>query len=186
AGQYRDTESGLCYNRFRYYDPAGGCYVSPDPIGIRGGLNLYAYVKNPVSWIDPKGLAGCNIVHRAVTPEQAASIRAGNGISRPTPYHRTTPTQHVAGAPHSRDPWISTTRSQSTAEYFATHGGTQAANPIVKIDLSKIPSDKILDVSNAQKAAEHLQTPFTRNVAAAHQEILIFGEIPSEAIIGFL
>ncbi|NPE50859.1 type IV secretion protein Rhs [Dickeya dadantii] len=186
AGQFRDSESGLCYNRFRYYDPAGGCYVSPDPIGIRGGLNLYAYVKNPVSWIDPKGLAGCDIVHRAVTPEQAASIRAGNGISRPTPYHRTTPTQHVAGAPHSRDPWISTTRSQSTAEYFATHGGTQAANPIVKIDLSKIPSDKILDVSNAQKAAEHLQTPFTRNVAAAHQEILIFGEIPSEAIIGFL
>ncbi|CAG77184.1 hypothetical protein ECA4287 [Pectobacterium atrosepticum SCRI1043] len=121
-----------------------------------------------------------------MTPEQAASIRAGNGISRPTPYHRTTPTQHVAGAPHSRDPWISTTRSQSTAEYFATHGGTQAANPIVNIDLSKIPSDKILDVSNAQKAAEHLQTPFTRNVAAAHQEVLIFGEIPSEAIIGFL
>ncbi|MCL6318242.1 type IV secretion protein Rhs [Pectobacterium atrosepticum] len=186
AGQYRDEESGLCYNRFRYYDPSGGCYISPDPIGIRGGLNLYAYVKNPVNWIDPKGLAGCNIVHRAVTPEQAASIRAGNGISRPTPYHRTTPTQHVAGAPHSRDPWISTTRSQSTAEYFATHGGTQAANPIVNIDLSKIPSDKILDVSNAQKAAEHLQTPFTRKVAAAHQEVLIFGEIPSEAIIGFL
>ncbi|MEQ6969455.1 RHS repeat-associated core domain-containing protein [Pectobacterium polaris] len=37
AGQYRDTESGLCYNRFRYYDPAGGCYVSPDPIGVLGG-----------------------------------------------------------------------------------------------------------------------------------------------------
>ncbi|MEQ9770670.1 RHS repeat-associated core domain-containing protein [Pectobacterium jejuense] len=36
AGQYRDTESGLCYNRFRYYDPNGGCYVSPDPIGIAG------------------------------------------------------------------------------------------------------------------------------------------------------
>ncbi|POE16496.1 hypothetical protein BV918_16285 [Pectobacterium odoriferum] len=36
AGQYRDTESGLCYNRFRYYDPAGGCYVSPDPASILG------------------------------------------------------------------------------------------------------------------------------------------------------
>ncbi|WP_420064557.1 RHS repeat-associated core domain-containing protein [Pectobacterium colocasium] len=61
AGQYRDAESGLCYNRFRYYDPSGGCYVSPDPIGLLGGENLYAYVKNPVSWVDPLGLAGCSV-----------------------------------------------------------------------------------------------------------------------------
>ncbi|SHH18864.1 RHS repeat-associated core domain-containing protein [Pectobacterium carotovorum] len=59
AGQYRDTESGLCYNRFRYYDPAGGCYVSPDPIGIAGGENNYGYVPNPVCWVDPFGLAKC-------------------------------------------------------------------------------------------------------------------------------
>ena len=61
AGQYRDSESGLCYNRFRYYDPDGGCYISPDSIGLKGGLNLYAYVKNPASWVDPLGLAGCSI-----------------------------------------------------------------------------------------------------------------------------
>ncbi|SHH18802.1 DNA/RNA non-specific endonuclease [Pectobacterium carotovorum] len=61
AGQYRDTESGLCYNRFRYYDPAGGCYVSPDPIGVLGGENNYGYVHNPMCWVDPFGLAGCNI-----------------------------------------------------------------------------------------------------------------------------
>ncbi|BES85623.1 hypothetical protein PEC302110_27200 [Pectobacterium araliae] len=60
AGQYRDSESGLCYNRFRYYDPSGGCYVSPDPIGVLGGENNYAYVQNPVCWVDPFGLAGCN------------------------------------------------------------------------------------------------------------------------------
>ncbi|MBL0867605.1 ParB N-terminal domain-containing protein, partial [Pectobacterium carotovorum] len=59
AGQYRDTESGLCYNRFRYYDPAGGCYISPDPIGVLGGESNYGYVSNPLSWIDPLGLAGC-------------------------------------------------------------------------------------------------------------------------------
>ncbi|GKX48184.1 hypothetical protein Pcaca03_30720 [Pectobacterium carotovorum subsp. carotovorum] len=41
AGQYRDTKSGLCYNRFRYYDPTGGCYVSPDPIGVLGGESNY-------------------------------------------------------------------------------------------------------------------------------------------------
>lgn len=111
------------------------------------------------------------------------SIRAGNGITRPTPYHRTTPTQHVAGAPHSRDPWISITRSQTSAKYFATHGGTRPANPIVEIDLSKIPQNRILDISTVQKATENLQTPFTRNAAVAHQEILIFGNIPNEAII---
>ncbi|GKV91646.1 hypothetical protein PEC301619_36280 [Pectobacterium carotovorum subsp. carotovorum] len=61
AGQCRDTESGLCYNRFRYYDPAGGCYVSPDPIGIAGGESNYGYVHNPMCWVDPFGLAGCNL-----------------------------------------------------------------------------------------------------------------------------
>lgn len=112
-----------------------------------------------------------------------ASIRAGNGITRPTPYHKTTPTQHVAGAPHSRAPWIFTTRSQASAVYFATHEGTRPANPIIEIDLSKIPKDRILDVSTAKKAAENLQTPSTRDAAAAHQKVLIFGEIPHEAII---
>ncbi|MHA8111800.1 RHS repeat-associated core domain-containing protein [Kosakonia cowanii] len=34
---------GLHYNTFRYYHPAGGCYTQMDPIGLRGGLNLYAY-----------------------------------------------------------------------------------------------------------------------------------------------
>ncbi|WP_156107297.1 RHS repeat-associated core domain-containing protein, partial [Pectobacterium betavasculorum] len=60
AGQYRDSESGLCYNRFRYYDPNGGCYISPDPIGIAGGDNNYGYVQNPLDWVDPLGLAGCS------------------------------------------------------------------------------------------------------------------------------
>ncbi|MFP1852961.1 RHS repeat-associated core domain-containing protein, partial [Lonsdalea quercina] len=61
AGQLRDSESGLCYNRFRYYDPAGGGYISPDPIGVLGGDNLYAYAPNPLTWIDPLGLAGCPV-----------------------------------------------------------------------------------------------------------------------------
>jgi len=102
-------------------------------------MNTYSYVGDPLVWVDPLGLNECNIVKRAVTPEQMEEIRAGKRITRPTPYHKTTPTQHVAGAPHTRDPWISTTRSSSTAEYFSTHGGTRPANPIIEIDLTKIP-----------------------------------------------
>ncbi|MFP1757132.1 RHS repeat domain-containing protein [Lonsdalea quercina] len=56
AGQLRDSESGLCYNRFRYYDPAGGGYISPDPIGVLGGESNYSYAPNPITWIDPLGL----------------------------------------------------------------------------------------------------------------------------------
>ena len=55
-GQYYDEESGLHYNRFRYYDPEIGRFVSQDPIGLKGGGNLYAYVANPTLWIDPLGL----------------------------------------------------------------------------------------------------------------------------------
>ncbi|PPS61390.1 hypothetical protein CR917_10575 [Pseudomonas sp. BRM28] len=56
-GQYHDHETGLHYNRYRYYDPAVGRFVGQDPIGYLGGFNLYQYVPNPIDWIDPWGLA---------------------------------------------------------------------------------------------------------------------------------
>lgn len=59
AGQYADEESGLHYNRHRYYDTETGQYLSPDPIGLLGGLNPYGYVANPLRWVDPLGLACC-------------------------------------------------------------------------------------------------------------------------------
>ncbi len=55
-GQYCDIETKLFYNRFRYYDPDGGMYISQDPIGLEGGLRSYAYVPDPLVWIDPLGL----------------------------------------------------------------------------------------------------------------------------------
>ncbi|WP_193393205.1 RHS repeat-associated core domain-containing protein, partial [Bacteroides fragilis] len=57
-GQYYDRETGLAYNRFRYYDPKMGMYVSQDPIGLGGGiLNLYGYVDDTNAWSDVLGLA---------------------------------------------------------------------------------------------------------------------------------
>jgi RHS repeat-associated protein len=55
-GQYVDVETGLHYNRHRYYDPLFARYITPDPIGFRGGLNFYRFLRNPVQYVDPLGL----------------------------------------------------------------------------------------------------------------------------------
>ena len=55
-GQYEDSETGLYYNRYRYYDPNISAYVSQDPIGLLGGINLYSYPINSFGWCDPLGL----------------------------------------------------------------------------------------------------------------------------------
>jgi len=56
-GQYYDSETGLHYNRFRYYDADVGRFISLDPIGLFAGTNLYQYAPNPTGWVDPFGLA---------------------------------------------------------------------------------------------------------------------------------
>ncbi|WP_315973426.1 RHS repeat-associated core domain-containing protein [Vibrio rhizosphaerae] len=55
-GQYYDAETGLHYNRHRYYSPETGRFTTADPIGLAGGLNNYQYAPNPTGWIDPLGL----------------------------------------------------------------------------------------------------------------------------------
>ncbi|EQB9990437.1 RHS repeat-associated core domain-containing protein, partial [Citrobacter amalonaticus] len=57
-GQQYDKETGLYYNRHRYYDPLQGRYITQDPIGLEGGWNLYQYPLNPVLNIDHLGLNG--------------------------------------------------------------------------------------------------------------------------------
>ncbi|WP_374173284.1 DUF6531 domain-containing protein [Flavobacterium tructae] len=56
-GQYEDVETGLYYNRFRYYSSESGRYISQDPIRIFGGNAFYAYVHNSNCWVDIFGLS---------------------------------------------------------------------------------------------------------------------------------
>ncbi|WP_192711789.1 RHS repeat-associated core domain-containing protein [Methylobacterium sp. OAE515] len=58
-GQWQDGETGLVYNRFRYYDPITTQYASPDPIGLEAGTRQYGYVPNPNIFVDPSGLICC-------------------------------------------------------------------------------------------------------------------------------
>jgi len=81
SGQWFDEESSLHYNRFRYYDPSTARYISGDPIALRGGINLYAYVNNPMGWVDPLGLTGdpakaTHITYTGVKPD-------ANGVPKP-------------------------------------------------------------------------------------------------------
>jgi len=67
-GQYYDFETNLAYNRFRYYSPETGAYISQDPIGLAGGNpTIYGYVKDSNWWVDRFGL-------RDLTPEEIEKL----------------------------------------------------------------------------------------------------------------
>jgi RHS repeat-associated protein len=59
AGQLADPETGLSYNRFRYYDATTRAYLTPDPLGLNGIVQTHNYVPDPGTWVDPYGLDVC-------------------------------------------------------------------------------------------------------------------------------
>ncbi len=79
-GQFFDVETGLHYNRFRYYDNDVGMFVSRDPIGLSGGSNVFQYAPNPVSWVDPLGLKSNAVpswMHMYTMEDAVRDLRAG-------------------------------------------------------------------------------------------------------------
>ena len=89
-GQYEDVETGLYYNRFRYYEPNKGTYISQDPIRLASNsVNLYSYISDSNSWLDIFGLFGSgkgthtatiNIYNSdgGLKPESPISIKSGD------------------------------------------------------------------------------------------------------------
>ena len=102
-GQHHDKDTGLYYNRHRYYDPHIGSYVNQDPIGLEGGANVYRYVGGkPLIYIDPSGLQAsymCSAAGLAAwcPPAPASRITKPQACYRPL---RRTPL--VIGSPADR------------------------------------------------------------------------------------
>lgn len=79
-GQYADAETGLHYNRNRYYDPQTGAYLTPEPLRIEGGLRPYAYVDNrPAEFVDVDGL-----VRSVLTRRDGSTLTRSSGGSPST------------------------------------------------------------------------------------------------------
>ena len=79
-GQYFDAETGLHYNRHRYYDPEIAGFISQDPIGLAGGLNVYQYAPNPLGWVDPLGLSDSGILDKAMAGKVGDRLSAHHVI----------------------------------------------------------------------------------------------------------
>lgn len=75
-GQFEDELTGVYQNRFRDYDPHAGRYLTPDPVGLIGGVNQFSYTFNPLDFIDPNGLTGCSI--QGVVPAVAFALTVGS------------------------------------------------------------------------------------------------------------
>ena len=131
-GQYEDAETGLFYNRHRYYDPDTARYLTQDPIGLIGGENPYRYVKNPIGWIDPLGLSPCKLspmpstghLYRGVAANHPALPSAKEGIAAPAlSSGGASAVAHNEGGHSGNSQYTSWTRDVEIARWHANKAG---------------------------------------------------------------
>jgi RHS repeat-associated protein len=141
-GQYWDGDLQLFYNRFRYYSPAAGRFISPDPIGYLGGLNEYSSGPNPISWIDPLGLR-CGLTHNKVVVND--DLKGQGGQPDPT-----------------RADWF----AKQDAFNAGIEAGQQSGNPVVVPSAAQYALDR--GVGNAEAAAARVAQGMGPGVQADH------------------
>jgi RHS repeat-associated protein len=182
-GQIRDDLTGLYYNRYRFYDPVIGRYLTPDPVGIFGGLDPYGYVQDPVNLYDPTGLAcrGKNddpTLYRG--DSRPPSDICANGFPPSNPTANISVLTHVNGVPTTGSNWVSTSYEGSTAERFAHSAANQYGgqplvyvidNPGCGVEVDCDPDVQAWEASVGGSSSE--------------QEIAFNGGLPASRVVGY-
>ena len=131
-GQYFDEETGLHYNRHRYYDPDTARYLTQDPIRLQGGTNVYRYTANPSGWIDPLGLNSCKFsplpntghLYRGVAANHPALPSAKEGVAVPAVSNGgASAVEHNEGGHSGNSQYTSWTRDVEIARWHANKAG---------------------------------------------------------------
>jgi RHS repeat-associated protein len=143
-GQYADAETGLHYNRHRYYSPAEGRFVHQDPIRLAGGDNVAQYAPNPTHWVDPLGLQGTPLLPGEGDVGTYRELRrAGSPGDGLTPHHMPSDSyMRGRGVPgYSRNEGISMNMEQPEQAPGGRHRATASygSSP----DLSVSPRDAL-------------------------------------------
>jgi RHS repeat-associated protein len=156
-GHYHDPETGLHYNRFRYYDPALGRYLQSDPWGITGGYNLYAYRPNPLQKVDVRGLGEEN--DPACQPKHDEESTTPPSPPGPAPANQE--------APAARQPL---SREEGQRIVDAMHGAladeTQQANRTT--GLTQLEDGRIVLTSSHENGVTPAQREVARQELAPH------------------
>ncbi|WP_083201911.1 RHS repeat-associated core domain-containing protein [Pseudomonas moraviensis] len=147
-GQYFDAETGLHYNRHRYYNPGTGRFLTPDPIKLAGGLNSYQYVPNPTGWVDPLGLNTCpgaGDEPKGKRPDDSEKAEHDEGKAPPDPYNRP-----YAGAlpAQMQDKILFGTRSPNSNKPIGGHSSEVLKSPKHEMTVVQTNADGTIKVQD--------------------------------------
>ena len=160
-GQHFDEETGLHYNRFRYFDPDMGMFTTRDPIGLMGGTYVFQYAPNPTGWIDPFGLSGSNL-----SALDQKAIEAANAL--PT---RTRSAVTVAvGRGESGQLYVSTSEKTTrpavrdwAADNNATNVNSKTPNMHAEESLRNFAPEKMSEVGSSKPICLDCETGMRKN-----------------------
>ncbi|GAA0317457.1 RHS repeat-associated core domain-containing protein [Psychrobacter aestuarii] len=123
-GQHFDEETGLHYNRFRYYDPDMGMFTTRDSIELMGGNNVFQYAPTPTGWVDPLGLE-VSIANAAKT-----AGRVGRGVPEVI-WQAITPTTMGDATFHPTEEQLAKAKAKSATDNPCTSGNCcPPCNPV--------------------------------------------------------